>query len=125
MLPNKVAIVPNSAEQALYWLELEPTDKRTHLSQNVLNTELLHLCWWMEETLEHKDTENYLHELGEVCKASIFQFDVIHATFNIQHSTSSECGAGGAVRLRAAGYKETPRERVDLRAVRTHRDRVE
>jgi len=61
MLPKKVKIMManNSTEQFLCWLS--ETDQG--FSGFVLDTELLHLCWLVEETLTRLQCTNYSEEL--------------------------------------------------------------
>lgn len=88
MLPDLIAIANGSKEpehQYLFWLNIQPFDY-------IKDTELLHLCWLVEENLgdfdKHTEYENIFEEMflsGE----NGYDFTMLHATW--QQRTLALC----------------------------------
>ena len=83
MLPEKLHIVSNAQSSRLYWTGDCVADKK------VLDTELLHLCWLVEETMRpiaggKTRYEIYLEE--QVALDSTFSLSE-HKQYRIAHAT--------------------------------------
>ena len=70
MLPNLVAVNP-SKPFTWYW-----KNKTDTCDYKVLDTELLYLCWLVEETLTNNECRVYSEELVRICvNPKLFQID--------------------------------------------------
>ena len=87
MLPEKVEIDPSG--ESLFWKE--------EVSYEVLDTELLHLCWLVEETLTPEQLSAVVCEIHSmhIGTGSYFTFDsaLYHATW--QQRTIALCKVKG------------------------------
>jgi hypothetical protein len=62
MLPEKIDLTLGYG----CWCIIDP-DKTKRIGRNVLETELLHVCWLVEQTLPLDQVEKYLATLTRVC----------------------------------------------------------
>ena len=87
MLPEKVTFCEEKSAgfTGLFWNSIEPVDPAITLSRKVLDTELLHLCWLVEETLtEDEFLFQYAQEIAQLFQGNPFLRDVLHLTWQ-QH----------------------------------------
>jgi len=86
LLPEKVTFCEEKSAgfAGLFWNSIETADPAITLSREVLDTELLHLCWLVEESLTADEVAHYMREIQFECDspASDMWFPkCVHATW--------------------------------------------
>jgi hypothetical protein len=84
MLPEKIRATPSGFH---LWWSFNTPENNLPVSRLVLDSELLHLCWLVEDDLSQKHQVDYIKQLWIVCNGTLPKVGHVGYLMNYLHAT--------------------------------------